>query len=91
MTTKPNSRGELVGYFNHYNNKKPTYNPPKICLLCCEPIKFSFENECKTISLMAEKGNRSYFYRVHKDCYEKATPDEIQLYESSIIDNQQTK
>lgn len=34
-------------------------------------------------------GERSYFYDVHRGCYENATPDQITDIESMVIDGVQ--
>lgn len=79
-----NEEKKLFGWFDSAEQTKPSYNPPTICLFCTNKI---IPPQVKTISLLADKGNKAYFYRVHKDCYEKASQDEICLYESSILDN----
>lgn len=74
----------LFWYFE-WSDKKPTFDPwiniP--CIFCWKPLA---ENK-KTISLMKMWDDRSYFYRCCKECYESRTEEEINLYESSLIDN----
>lgn len=83
---------KLYGWFDSPGQEKPAYDPPKICLFCTKPLGFYFDkSDVQCISLMGVTDKRSYFYRVHKACYESATPEEITLYESSIIDNSPTK
>ena len=79
---------KLYGWYDSPEQEveKPTYNPPMICLFCVKKIPI---DECRTVSVMGIASDKSFFYRVHKKCHEKATDNEIINYESSIIDNYQ--
>lgn len=54
-----------------------------ICPFCCEQLRS--QARC-TISLMKTDSHRSYFYRAHEACYERATGADITDFESSLID-----
>jgi hypothetical protein len=49
---------------------QPTYDPPHDapCLFCGEAIT---ANDVRTISMMGEYAERSFFYRVHRTCHER--------------------
>lgn len=53
------------------------------CIFCGKKLS----SPIKTISLMKDGDNKSYFYRSHKDCYEQLSNNEITEIESSLIDN----
>jgi hypothetical protein len=62
----------FLGFFDRADQEEPTYDPPHDapCPVCLEPVCAPL----KTIILMwfePEHRKRSYFYRVHKACYEK--------------------
>lgn len=79
---------KLFGYYDEKTDwdkpATPTYDPglETECLFCFKPLMVPI----KTISLMKVGDAKSYFYRVHKECYETATPEEITTYESTLID-----
>lgn len=80
-------RHYLFGYFKG-TSQTPEYDPglEVPCIFCQKKLS----KPIKTISLISmdtHKRDRSFFYRCHKECYEKLSPNEIALYESALIDN----
>jgi hypothetical protein len=75
----------IFGYFDDPGDQAPTFDPGLgvPCPFCLRPVG---KDGIKTISLMPIEGNRSYFYRAHKGCYEQVSPDDIARLESSLID-----
>lgn len=73
----------LVGFFEEAD-QVPVYDPGILvpCLICGQRLSAPI----KTINLMPEDGLRSYFYRVHKDCFENLTCQQAMDLDSSIID-----
>lgn len=64
---------KYLGWFDNDSQTEPAYNPPinGPCIVCDEPL----HPPIKSISLMPIEGaadGRSYFYRVHRACYEAA-------------------
>jgi hypothetical protein len=55
-----------------------------MCPLCAN--YFTVAQSIKTISLMPVGGERSYFYRVHKKCYDSHTEEERASVEHALID-----
>lgn len=78
-------RKDIFGYFESALDEKPTHDPglETICPICAKNL----ERPVKTISLMKDGDNKSYFYRTHKDCYEQANNETITEIESSLIGN----
>lgn len=74
----------IFGYFAGPHSPKPDYDPGMdvTCPFCLRPLS----TPVKTVSLMAPKSDRSFFYRSHKRCYEAAEPKDICDVESSVID-----
>lgn len=72
------------GYFST-DGPTPEHDPGNTCpcLICYKPWN---EETVMTVSLMVPGDNRSYFYRVHKACYEALTEQEKITYDSSLID-----
>lgn len=77
----------IYGWFSSEDQTKPIHDPPHDapCLFCGEAV---FEADVRTISLMwADRADgRSYFYRVHRTCEERATPDEQNRLDGWILD-----
>jgi hypothetical protein len=74
-----------VGYFTNEDHEVPDYDPGLNvpCEICGRPLC----HPIKTISLMPNHNRAaSYFYRVHKDCYESLPEREVALLESEVID-----
>lgn len=66
---------KIYGYYDKADQPidQPTYNPAfdSPCLFCGEKIT---ENDMRTHSMMlVGKMSRSYFYRTHATCHEKAS------------------
>lgn len=78
-------RLDIFGWFDNNDYEKPAHDPglDTICMICGKKLSPMM----KTVSLMKEGDTRSYFYRVHKDCYLSLTEEEILEYEGSLIDN----
>lgn len=74
----------IFGYFEMAGQIEPAFDPgPEVlCPYCTKQLG----KPLKTISLMRPGSGKSYFYRAHKDCYEKADPEEIQHIESTKMD-----
>ncbi len=77
---------ELVGYFEG-TESTPSYDPGdgSPCLVCTKPMQFKITRNV-TISLAVVGGNRSYFFRCHKDCWDGLSEEEQSEIEGSIID-----
>jgi hypothetical protein len=76
---------ELFGYFNAATSEKPAFDPGMKAL--CPHCLHGLQTPVVTVSLMKPGDARSYFYRAHKDCHEIATTDDIQRFESTLIDS----
>ena len=77
-------RTNLIGRFDDTSDT-PTFDPGLNvpCVVCAKQLS----RPMKSISLMAEGGSSSYFFRVHKECWENLDDREQWLIESSIIDS----
>lgn len=75
----------IFGYFDNPVDKNPTFDPGLSvpCPFCLQSV---VKGALKTISLMLIGGGRSYFYRTHKGCYERASSKDVNRLESSLID-----
>ena len=72
------------GYFSQANQEVPEYDPGlNINCPICEKL---LSMPMKTISVMLEYDNRSFFYRTHKMCYEDLSEEEITKLDSLIVD-----
>lgn len=75
----------LFGFFNDASDT-PAYDPglSVVCLYC----RITLSRPLKTISLAVPGDSKSYFYRVHKNCYEQMELNgETEHYEGILIDN----
>ncbi len=79
----------IYGYFTSPNQTEPEYDPglEVDCPICHKQLS----RPMVTPSLMLQNdqgqaGGRSYFYRVHKACYEALTPEQETALDSVIID-----
>jgi len=72
------------GYFDGLG-QKPAYDPGLCvpCPICLQPVG---ETNIITESLMSITGDRSYFFRAHKPCWQSASDDEKRRIEGVIID-----
>ena len=76
------------GFFTSPHDNAPAYDPG-IDVSCpiCEGM---LSPPIKTISVMAVGGDKSYFYRCHKWCYEPLSDAEKSALDGKIIDHVQT-
>lgn len=88
----------IYGYFDAPGQTEPVYDPglEAPCPVCHKRIgEFTPDNpNIKTISIMLEfdpelghfRGDRSYFYRVHKACYDNLSDEQQAMLDWPIID-----
>ena len=78
----------LFGYFDSPDQTKPAFDPGLEidCPFCDHELHNTTHASVKTISLMLEGDNRSYFYRAHEVCYDVAWLEQITAVESALID-----
>lgn len=80
----------LFGYFDDPAQTEPAFDPglDVDCLIC--HTKLSRPMLCVDLMLddpnLGGRDSRSYFYRVHKECYESLTPEQVTDLDSVIID-----
>ena len=85
-------REDVFGWFVSPEQETPAHDPGPdgICPQCTHPVgRHSIDNPIKTISLAVEDKEyrtRSYFFRAHKNCWDRATPHDQSMIESSVID-----
>jgi hypothetical protein len=85
-------REDVFGWFESLEQTKPAHDPGQTapCVICAWPVnKHSEDNPLVTISLAVQAKrfrDRSYFFRAHKNCWERQTEHEQSLIESSLID-----
>lgn len=75
----------LFGFFNDTSDT-PAYDPGLNvpCLYC----RATLSRPLKTISLLIPGDSKSYFYRMHKNCFEQMElNNETEHYEGLLIDN----
>jgi len=78
-------RSDIFGWFDNSDQEKPAHDPglETICPICAKKLS----RPLMTISLMSEANrDKSYFYRVHKNCYDDLTTEEEISLDSSLID-----
>lgn len=80
----------MVGYFDSAEQEEPTFDPGMDvpCPVCHKILR---GQPVVTPSLLlwdydSTKGDRSYFYRVHKACYQGLSEQAITALDSIIID-----
>ncbi len=75
---------KIYGYFTSPDQSEPAYEPglEVDCPICHERLS----HPMKTVSLMLEGDNRSYFYRVHKSCFENLSDVEVGNLDGLILD-----
>jgi hypothetical protein len=77
---------ELVGYFDSPEQTEPAHDPglEVPCVVCWEPLAAPMV----TLSLMwaDRSGDKSLFYRAHKDCWSTLDEDEQERYDRSILE-----
>ena len=94
LVRPPRVREDVFGWFDAPEQATPAHDPGTngLCPQCCWPVgEHSIDNPVKTISLAIEDRKyrgRSYFFRAHKSCWERATPHDRMMVESSLIDEE---
>jgi hypothetical protein len=74
------------GYFDDPDQTVPAFDPG-LDAPCPACLNVHLGNwPVVTISLMVPGDNRSYFYRMHKRCYEQLNDDQRNIFDSDIID-----
>jgi hypothetical protein len=74
----------MIGYFTEAAQTEPVFDPG--LEVDCPVCKARLIEPVKTISLMWVDGDRSYFFRAHKACWERLTPEEQGFYEGAVLD-----
>lgn len=74
----------IYGYFTSGEQTEPEYDPglEVDCPVCHKQLS----RPMVAPSLMLVDDNRSYFYRVHKACYEMLTHEQVSELDGLIID-----
>jgi len=86
-------RPDIYGYFDSPSQTTPAHDPGPagLCPVCAHAVgPHSVDNPLAVISLCLEAPelrNRSYFFRAHRNCWERATDRDKRLIESACIDN----
>lgn len=77
-------RSDVFGHFDDPYSDVPAHDPGMggKCAACGQIL----ERPVKTISLMPYKHDRSYFFRVHKCCWESLSEQDQDEIESVVID-----
>ena len=80
----------IFGYFDSAEQSEPAYDPglETLCPCCLSPVGDG--SGITTISLLAEEDVRSFFFRAHKGCWQRASDEEKSVIESSLIDSRVT-
>jgi hypothetical protein len=77
----------IYGWFSDPAQTTPVHEPPldAPCLFCGEVV---FDGDVRTISMMYadRRDGRSYFYRVHRTCHERATEEARQKIDGIVLD-----
>lgn len=80
-------REDIFGWFDNPLDEEPRHDPGVengLCLVCTQKLNFPLKTICLALYDSAEK---SYFFRVHKGCWDGLTEKEKSEYECSLIDN----
>lgn len=85
-------RYNFCGYFDDPTQTVPVFDPgfDVPCPCCGKQIgRHNEQNRLKTINLMDfdRKDSRSWFFRVHHDCWSKLNDDDQQVIETSVLFN----
>ncbi|MGB8644453.1 MAG: hypothetical protein WCF84_04400 [Anaerolineae bacterium] len=72
------------GYFDRPEQTVPAYDPG--LEVDCPICRFPLSHPVKSISLLAVGDSRSFFYRVHKYCWEPLSPEQQTAIDSQIVD-----
>ena len=86
------AKQSIFGYFEVAGQVVPSYDPGLTCPcpICLRQLRewpTKFGEQFKTISLMKEGDDRSYFFRAHKRCWDNASEEEKNNIEHSLIDS----
>lgn len=87
-------RKEYFGWFDNPSQETPTHDPGVengLCPICCKKLT----RPLKTISVLdfgqdemgVFLGERSYFYRAHKACYDSCSEEEIADIDVSVFED----
>jgi hypothetical protein len=88
-------RKSIYGYFDSPDQTVPVYDPglDVPCPVCMWPVGgHTPDHPIMTISVMVESDDRfprdarSYFYRIHKSCYEAISEEQRSMLDSVIVD-----
>ena len=79
----------IYGYFSAFEQTTPDRDPGLNvpCPICQKVIgSHTPDSPIKTISIFVEGDSRSYFYRVHKPCYDDLNPEQQNQLDWPIVD-----
>lgn len=67
--SQPLDLQRFVGWYDDASQKEPTHDPAHDgpCIVCIKPLT---PDNVRTVSVLAEGGTRSLFYRLHRTCAE---------------------
>ena len=86
VSSTPLVRQDIFGWFDSPDQTTPAHDPglKTICPVCANELS----RPMKTISMMTVDtgSDRSYFFRVHKHCWEGITERERDAIEGSLVD-----
>ena len=85
-------RYNFCGYFDDPKQTVPVFDPgfDVPCPCCGKKVgRHNEKNRLKTINLMDfdRKDNRSWFFRVHNNCWRNISDDDQQVIEMSVLLN----
>lgn len=74
----------IYGYFSRPDTDIPEYDPGLAvdCPVCHRKLEPPWQAVC----LMVPNDSRSYFYRMHKECSDRITPEVETAIDSILID-----
>lgn len=74
----------IYGFFAAADQTVPSFDPGLAvsCPVCLQTLR----RPVKTISLMKEGDERSFFFRAHSECWQSASEDEREQIETALID-----
>lgn len=77
---------DIFGYFERADQREPSFDPGR-SVLCPYCLMTLGDAPLRMISLMLPGDNRSFFYRFHRACGERASDTEKVEIESALIDS----
>lgn len=85
-------RTDILGWFVALGDEKPFSDPGMgaPCPVCAKPVrdpKSTTVQPIKTISFMPVAVRKSFFFRVHKACWEGISEDEQGVIEGVFVDD----